>query len=105
MISPVICNFFAVVSFSHVGKTSVHSVLWHHSIVETITNLISIPFFACYRYPLHRAPAEGNTRAAASLRVHARGAVYSAFTGGDQPARLVTVGQADGTLMVWDFAA
>jgi len=38
--------------------------------------------------------------------VHGSGAVFSAFTAaGDPSARLVTVGQADGTLMVWDFAA
>jgi hypothetical protein len=59
-----------------------------------------------YRYPVHSAPEENDARAVARLSVHSRGPVLSAFTAvAPEGQRLVTVGQADGSLMVWDLSA
>jgi hypothetical protein len=43
----------------------------------------------------------------ADLNTHSAGAVFSTFTAPDKKGaqRLVTVGQGDGSLMVWDVQA
>jgi hypothetical protein len=54
--------------------------------------------------------AERASQVVVDLNVHSAGAVLSTFTAPNrtkvgQPQRLVTVGQGDGSLMVWDLEA
>lgn len=70
---------------------------------------VSVFFFLC-RFPAYAVAADRASQVVVDLNVHSAGAVLSTFTAPNrtkvgQPQRLVTVGQGDGSLMVWDLEA
>lgn len=53
---------------------------------------------------MYSAIASRDARAVVDVSVHSQGKVVCAFTSG-QRQRLVTVGQQDGSIFVWDLQA
>ena len=75
----------------------------------TFILLLYIIYYVLYRYPIYTAADLSDTTTVLQLKVHSTGPVVSTFTttpvDNNGVQRLVTVGQQDGSIMVWDITA
>lgn len=68
-----------------------------------------IIYYVLYRYPIYTAADLSDTTTILPITVHSTGPVVSTFittpVDNNGVQRLVTVGQQDGSVMVWDITA